>query len=348
MNNQISSADQKRIPWLDISKGIAIVLVIIGHVSLVPWEPYRKIIFSVHMPLFFIVAGYTSKPKIDFNSLKKIFKRLFVPYSVTFLIGILLIFVRTKQIDIWYEAEKFFWASGVPAEYGPGRPVTGEETIPVIGALWFLPCMFWAKLIFTGFIQITERCREWIQYLLTSAFIVIGYIIGQYYKIPMGIDIAFFCVGFMYAGYIMKRKRVFDKKVISIGILACGLWYMALKCNAIELSARFYRDFPFCIWSFVGAVAGSYLIFVISDELINRVPVLKELLVFCGKNSLIILCIHVIESQIISWEKLINVAGRPFVSGICIACVRTALVIVICFVFVKGRNWLKTSVIVHS
>ena len=76
----MGKADGKRIDWLDISKGIAIILVVVGHISSLPWEPYRKIIFSVHMPLFFIVAGYTTKMGLNKDIIKKLFKRLFVPY----------------------------------------------------------------------------------------------------------------------------------------------------------------------------------------------------------------------------------------------------------------------------
>ena len=48
---------KNRINWIDISKGIAIVLVIIGHLN-VKWFPNIGIIideiYSFHMPLFFI------------------------------------------------------------------------------------------------------------------------------------------------------------------------------------------------------------------------------------------------------------------------------------------------------
>lgn len=49
-----------RIAWIDIAKGITIILVIIGHV--VPFDSAtRNVIFSFHMPLFFILSGYTNK-----------------------------------------------------------------------------------------------------------------------------------------------------------------------------------------------------------------------------------------------------------------------------------------------
>ena len=62
---------KKRIEWIDISKGIAILLVIFGHVSILPWAPYKKLIFSVHMPLFFIVAGLTASGKTGIQYIKE-------------------------------------------------------------------------------------------------------------------------------------------------------------------------------------------------------------------------------------------------------------------------------------
>ena len=59
---KMGKANGKRIDWLDISKGIAIIMVVVGHISSLPWEPYRKIIFSVHMPLFFIVIPLNIRP----------------------------------------------------------------------------------------------------------------------------------------------------------------------------------------------------------------------------------------------------------------------------------------------
>lgn len=45
---------KKRIDYLDIARGIAIILMIIGHVV----SGYKRvIIFSFHMPLFIIISG---------------------------------------------------------------------------------------------------------------------------------------------------------------------------------------------------------------------------------------------------------------------------------------------------
>lgn len=46
----------QRLEWIDIAKGFACLLVIVGHTISPESAPYRYI-FSFHMPLFFIWLG---------------------------------------------------------------------------------------------------------------------------------------------------------------------------------------------------------------------------------------------------------------------------------------------------
>ena len=48
---------KRRIDFLDASKGIGILLVILGHI-LTDKNILLKFIYAFHMPLFFIIAGY--------------------------------------------------------------------------------------------------------------------------------------------------------------------------------------------------------------------------------------------------------------------------------------------------
>lgn len=51
--------------WATIAKGLGIILVVIGHYypSYSPdyWVGFRSFIYSFHMPLFFMIAGYFAK-----------------------------------------------------------------------------------------------------------------------------------------------------------------------------------------------------------------------------------------------------------------------------------------------
>ena len=48
------NGSKKRIPEIDILKGIAIILVVIGHTRV----PGNSFIYLLHMAVFFIASGY--------------------------------------------------------------------------------------------------------------------------------------------------------------------------------------------------------------------------------------------------------------------------------------------------
>ena len=66
----------KKVLNVDIVKGFAIILVMIGHSGMFLFIKDKallnSIIYSFHMPLFFIVAGFFMKEKV---SLKKAIRR---------------------------------------------------------------------------------------------------------------------------------------------------------------------------------------------------------------------------------------------------------------------------------
>ena len=68
--------------YIDVAKGIAMILVIIGHITILPTWLYAWI-NSFHMPLFFFLSGMVYNPNKydkfrDFFKAK--FKGLIVPY----------------------------------------------------------------------------------------------------------------------------------------------------------------------------------------------------------------------------------------------------------------------------
>ena len=72
-----------RYEYIDIAKGIGILLVVWAHILLVGWT--HRFIYAFHMPLFFFISGYLFKSD-KYNSFKdffkKRFKRLIIPYLI--------------------------------------------------------------------------------------------------------------------------------------------------------------------------------------------------------------------------------------------------------------------------
>lgn len=90
----------ERIKWIDQSKGMAIFLVVVGHVianghssGIVDknglWPVINRLIYSFHMPLFFLISGYLAMPKFLISNglggvIKSLYKLLYllIPYIV--------------------------------------------------------------------------------------------------------------------------------------------------------------------------------------------------------------------------------------------------------------------------
>ena len=58
-----------RLSWLDILKGIGIILVAVGHIYLN--EKINHWIYSFHMPLFFLAAGWVYKENPILTDIKR-------------------------------------------------------------------------------------------------------------------------------------------------------------------------------------------------------------------------------------------------------------------------------------
>ena len=131
----------KRDPVFDVMKGIGIILVLIGHIP--PGEKLFNIIYSFHMPLFFMVAGsFADLKKDSTEALKSDVRRLLVPALVTMAFVVLLspldyvedgnfMNVRTQLLSL-------LWLGYANTKWGTFS----------IDSLWFLMALFWARCMF--------------------------------------------------------------------------------------------------------------------------------------------------------------------------------------------------------
>ena len=78
---QFSQASH-RVHWIDICRGIGIILVLYGHLFVSDKNTY--LIFAFHMPLFFFISGLVFKPtkKSLWETTTKYFKQLLIPYYI--------------------------------------------------------------------------------------------------------------------------------------------------------------------------------------------------------------------------------------------------------------------------
>ena len=138
--------DNARIDYFDIVKGIGILCVIAGHMGI---SPIDSVVFTFHMPLFFLISGYFISTKISFKDFcNKKFKQLLFPYIFTSICLILLKipvnFVLGNSKNIPNEVLN----TAIAAFYGSGsNNVKMPFGIEMIGAIWFLLALLWALII---------------------------------------------------------------------------------------------------------------------------------------------------------------------------------------------------------
>ena len=97
---------QKRVLYIDIAKGIGILLVVLAHNDLSGYHPYlHRLIYAFHMPLFFFLSGIFFKPERKF---KELFKRRFDGLIKPLIFVILLIY----GISVFFRKMCFATAGG--------------------------------------------------------------------------------------------------------------------------------------------------------------------------------------------------------------------------------------------
>lgn len=271
--NKKNINNSSRLPWLDMARGIAMLFIIIGHCDGIP-QILRHVIFSFHVPLFFILSGYVYKKKE--KSIRKDLKQLIIPYIITVCIVIVFNMWGAGRIDL--EMIKYTVKTAL---YGYG---SAYGDISMIGALWFLPTMFIARrlmnFVFSLELKETHRC------LVMLFLLILGIRIGNVVWVPMNVDIAMVASGFMYIGYLLRIRNIPLKKDIVTGCLF--IWFAAVKAGEMEWSSRMYD--PWMI-NFAGAVAGSIIILYLSQKM-ESITAIRKSLSFVGMHTILLLCIH--------------------------------------------------------
>lgn len=127
MLNNSMSLSNKRNDFFDVLKGIGILCVFYGHTAYWGTLPSRMV-FSFHMPLFFLISGiFFHIEKIpNWGSLvRKVWRNLLLPYCFFVIVGCL----------ITYDLTITRWLSRPLSQCG--RIIHGEGA----DSIWFLVCL---------------------------------------------------------------------------------------------------------------------------------------------------------------------------------------------------------------
>ncbi len=300
-------ANTKRIKWVDIAKAIAIFAMIQGHTT--PYgSPARNFIYSFHMPLFFILTGYTAKEISSFADfkvqLKKDFFHIFLPCVLVHILeGVLSVLIYHENwLTMLQEGwQQFFWGSAIDVyEYR------------CLGMLWFLIALFWAKTLY-NLVQLIFPSKYNGAVYLFFAIWAKALADSQIY-LPQSLDVVLMIVLFLYVGKCYRQQQVFfEKYQLPIVLIAFCIWMLCLEQGIyIELGGRQYINF---VKGTLGAVSGCLCVFTLAHAMESNKWV-ANILGYFGRHTMIILCVSSLDWMVLPlWGKSITFAyvARPVI-----------------------------------
>ena len=274
----LNNTTNQRDSTVDIMKGIAILAMIIGHCP-IPM-PLELFIFVWHMPLFFLVSGYFYKPKPIYDYFSKNARQLLIPYYVTSFALILI--VIAKKLILGKGDVLSFIIAALLGSGSTNNPTFSEYSI---GAIWFLMAMFWCRSLYNVFhYKIQSPIKLGVVIICIS---VIATYVGSYIYLPLNILEGFEAMLFFYIGSQARKYNLITIKIEWFVYLLIGLLVLlSIHSGAMSMVRCFYGYWPV---NFIAAIGVALLLYHISRNLINI-----KFLAWCGRVSLVILCVHIV------------------------------------------------------
>lgn len=287
----------KRLEYIDIAKGLGILLVVMGHNDFGLVSPFfYKFIYSFHMPLFFFLSGMFFK--ID-QPLWPLMQRRFNSLMKPYLVAILMIFFMSlsfTKINLDIALIRV-----VKALYANGHYLDWVQ-------LWFLPHLFVLNIFAYGYYRIAKIIvNKWISLLMLCSLFSAGVffinvfwpftltLMGKEYSIfglPYSLDLILVSGLFFILGREVNNninKEIFAHPVTLIASLAGLLALITFFPQTIDFNTRSY---PSLLINTAESLLG--ITFILSTSIqLERFSRLSNILRYIGVSSLIILIFHV-------------------------------------------------------
>ncbi len=299
--------ERRRMLWLDIAKGIAIILMIIGHAPGIPGYA-RGVIFSFHMPLFIVINGYLIKNYDIRGNLAGSGRTLLKPYIIICLIQAVFCMYSAPDID---GAGIRLFSGFNDMVLGLSRTSTILTDYGSVWLVWFVICLFFSRNLYVVIMSLSQRLPVIMRYLIIISVCLSGYLIGTKAAfLPWSLDVAMVSVVFIAVGDEIRRKNLMETGSPLLPMLSLVIWAAFLYGRTyIELATRSY---PLVFGCIIEAVAGSVFCLFICRIIEKKGTFISGILCWYGRHSLLILALHCIEMRFLNIRDTII---KPLGSG---------------------------------
>jgi len=269
------SMSVNRLEYIDIAKGVGIILVIAAH----GFSGYASnLIFCFHMPLFFLISGILFKPMPSLDYMQKKALHLLLPYAV-FLLFFVMIAPSSHFETILDQAN--YAHPYLVILFG------GQHLVSYAMVFWFVTCLFLTQQIFNW---LANHLSPPYVIAVAAVFYILSLLDAAYLHVPWpwGVNICLASIPFFTIGYYARHFFHNGRWVIlaSMIFLACT-WAVSRYGYAVTYNMKYtYYGFP--VFSAMFALAGSKLVLEFSSALV-KYPTLARPLKACGMASIVIM-----------------------------------------------------------
>jgi acyltransferase len=271
--SNFNSVASHRIEYIDSLKGIGILLVLLGHVSGIP-ATLHDVIYSFHMPLFFIISGFLFSGKAPaYDYVKKKTLRLIIPAWFMGLLcgGPFIILLLLGKIDSTEFLSRLLGTMG-------GYPVADNNFH--CSPIWFLFAIFWVDVLAMLLFKLLGEHWLFVLFFVGVISGVIGQMFDGYFI--FNLNIACTSIQYFIVGIILRRFNILSNdRLIAFGLFVFIACYLSSP-ETINLSRNYIGGKWFAV-TFLGAVGASLFCVYISKNLNN------ELVKWIGRNTIYII-----------------------------------------------------------
>lgn len=278
----------KRVEFVDLAKGICIILVVLLHVFGDMSGVVIKIMNLFRMPLYFVLSGLFFK---TYDGIIPFFKKktnkLLIPFIFVF---IFVVVPTTVFLDIKTGVD-VIWSSVFIDN-------NGKINLGIDGAIWFLLCLFFVNIFFYIIFLLSKR--NLITIIMLSCLCGVGgYLLNmknQYLLVWM--DSALTAVPFFMFGYVLRKhssllNEDYSRKDFCFFIVALVVLLLVYSFNeycgtdVIEFARNEFNVHLLSLY--IGGGAGTLLVLFFS-KFFTRIPLVS----YIGRYSIVVLLTHLL------------------------------------------------------
>jgi len=272
---------------IDVARGIAIVLVVLGHnPALAGAAPgFVDVVFLFHVPLLFLLSGLVQPAHPMTVAVMKLARGLLLPFLVAALsVGALKLMTRGGSVE--HLLAGIAWGTG--------------QTLPW-SHLWFLPALFLTLLTTQALRRLPGGAARWAVALAVALLLVLSVPMAAGpdlralgfagpVGLPWNFDLLPACLLFTCAGALLQDAPALRARVEHPLVVAAAVILFALSLGAsVDLNLRVFTPPALAV---LAAASGCVVALGLARAL-TALPPMAALFATVGRHTLMIFLLHV-------------------------------------------------------